>query len=250
MPEMSKYEHGVPSWVDIGTPDPPAALRFYRELFGWDAQDMGEEAGHYTIVSKKDKQVAAISPAQDPGPPRWTTYVNVDDIDAVNAKVASAGGKVIVAPMDVMSAGRMAIFADPTGGVIAAWQPGEHIGAQLVNEVGALIWNELSTSDLPRAKAFYSGVFGWGWGGSDQYAEVQVSGRSVGAAMPRPQGMPAEVPDHWLVYFASDDIDGDFRRATDLGATGLVDPTDVPGDSGRFAVLADPQGAMFGLYKG
>ena len=81
MPEMTRYEHGVPSWVDIGTHDLGAGVRFYSELFGWDGQDMGEEAGHYTIAAKDGKQVAAISPAQDPGPPRWTTYINVDDVD-------------------------------------------------------------------------------------------------------------------------------------------------------------------------
>ncbi len=73
---------------------------------------MGEEAGHYTIVSKAGKQVAAISPAQNAGPPRWTTYINVDDVDAVTKSAEAAGGTVIVAPMDVMSAGRMAIFRD------------------------------------------------------------------------------------------------------------------------------------------
>ena len=172
MPEMTRYEHGVPSWVDIGTPDPQAALAFYASLFGWQGQDMGEEAGHYTIVSKDGKQVAAISPAQDSGPPRWTTYINVDDVDSVTKNAESAGGAIIVAPMDVMNAGRMAIYRDTTGAFIAAWQPADHIGAQLVNEPGALTWNELSTSDLAKSKAFYSETFGWGWGGSDEYAEV------------------------------------------------------------------------------
>jgi predicted enzyme related to lactoylglutathione lyase len=249
MPEMTKYEHGVPSWVDIGTPDPSASVRFYSELFGWAGQDMGEEAGHYTIVSKDGKQVAAISPAQDPGPPRWTTYINVDDVDEAASKAASAGGQVIVAPMDVMDAGRMAIFMDTTGAVIAAWQAGQHLGAQLVNEPGALIWNELSSSDVAQSKAFYSAVFGWGWGGSNDYAEPQVSGRTIGGLMPRRPDMPAAVPDSWLVYFGSADVDGDVKKATDLGASVIAPPADIPG-TGRFAVLMDPQGAAFALFQG
>lgn len=249
MPEMTRYDHGVPSWVDIGMADPKAGFAFYGELFGWEGQDMGEEAGHYTIASKGGKQVAAISPAQDdPGPPRWTTYVNVDDIDAVAQKAKSAGASVVVEPMDVMTAGRMAIFQDTTGAFIAAWQPQEHLGAQLVNEPGAFVWGELATSDLAKSKAFYSDVFGWGWAGPDEYAEAQVAGRTVCGVMPRPEGMPSEVPDHWLVYFGATDVDADADRATGLGATILVDPTDIPG-TGRFAVLADPQGAAFGLYK-
>lgn len=249
MPEITHYEHGVPSWVDMGTPDPAAAVRFYSGLFDWESQDMGEEAGHYTIVTRGGKQVAAISPAQDPGPPRWTTYVNVDDVNAVAAKAEAAGGTVIMAPMDVMTAGRMAIFADTTGAVVAAWQPRDHLGAQLVNEPGAFIWSELATSDRAKSKAFYSAVFGWGWSGSDDYAEAQAAGRTVGGVMPRPEDMPAEVPDGWTVYFGSDDVDGDVKKAAAAGASVVVEPTDIPG-TGRFAVLIDPQGAVFALFKG
>lgn len=249
MPEMTRYEHGVPSWVDIGTPDPQAALAFYASLFGWQGQDMGEEAGHYTIVSKGGKQVAAISPAQDAGPPRWTTYINVDDVDAVTKNAESAGGAIIVAPMDVMNVGRMAIYRDTTGAFIAAWQPADHIGAQLVNEPGTVTWNELSTSDLAKSKAFYSEAFGWGWGGSDEYAEAQVSGRTIGGVMPRRPDMPSDVPDHWLVYFGSADVDADAKKAAELGGRVAVEPTDIPG-MGRFAVLLDPQGAAFAIYKG
>lgn len=249
MPEMSKYEHGVPSWVDLSTPDLAAGVRFYSDLFGWDAQDMGEEAGHYTIVSKAGKQVAAIMAAQDPGPPHWTTYVNVDDADAVVKNAESAGGTIIVAPMDVMTAGRMAIFADTTGAVIGVWQPRDHLGAQVVNEPGTFTWSELATSDLAKSKAFYAEVLGWGFGGSDEYAEAQVSGRTIGGVMPRPPQLPAEVPDHWLVYFGATDVDADVAKATGLGATAVVEPTDIPG-TGRFAVLVDPQGAAFALFQG
>lgn len=249
MAEMSRYEHGVPSWVDMGAPDPQAALSFYSELFGWEGQDMGEEAGHYTIVSKGGKMVAAISPAQQPGTPWWATYVNVDDVDEVTKRVEVAGGEVVVAPMDVMSAGRMAVYRDTTGAVISAWQPAQHLGAQLVNEPGAFSWCELATSDLEKSKRFYAEVFAWGWGGAPEYAEVQVSGRSVAGVMPRPDTIPAEVPDHWLVYFGASDVDADSAHAVSLGATQVVAPTDVPG-AGRFAVLLDPQGAAFALFRG
>jgi uncharacterized protein len=173
----------------------------------------------------------------------------VDDADEVARKAESAGGQVIVAPMDVMNAGRMAIFTDTTGAVIAAWQPAEHIGAQLVNEPGALIWSELSSSDVAKSKAFYSAVFGWGWAGGEDYAEAQVSGRTIGGLMPRRPDMPADVPDNWLVYFGSADVDADVKKATDLGASVIASPADIP-DTGRFAVLMDPQGAAFALFQG
>jgi len=249
MAEMTRYEHGVPSWVDMGAPDPQAALIFYSELLGWEGQDMGEEAGHYTIVSKNGKMVAAISPAQQqPGPPWWSTYINVDDVDQVTKKAEAAGGEVVVAPMDVMTAGRMAVYRDTTGAFISAWQPQDHPGAQLVNQPGAFCWCELGSSDLEKSKRFYADVFGWGWGGAPEYAEAQVAGRSIAGVMPRPEAIPAEVPDHWLVYFGASDVDGDAHKAQSLGATQVVEPTDIP-NMGRFAVFLDPQGAVFALYK-
>jgi len=246
--EMTRYDHGVPSWADIGVHDVPAGVAFYSALLGWEGQDLGPEAGHYTIMSKDGRQVAALSTAQDPGPPHWTTYINVDDVDAVAKKAGEAGGAIVVPPMDVMTAGRMLILRDTTGAFIAAWQPRDHIGAQLVNEPGAMIWNELSTSDLGASKAFYTAVFGWSWGGAEEYAEFQVGGRTVGGVMARPAGMPAEVPDNWLVYFGSTDVDADAERATGLGASVIVEPTDIPG-TGRFVVLVDPEGAAFALFK-
>jgi hypothetical protein len=247
MPEMTKYDHGVPSWVDIGSPDPQASLAFYKALFGWEGEDMGEEAGHYTIVSVNGKQVAAISPAQDPGPPRWTVYVNVDDVDAVTKKVEKAGGKVVVPPMQVMTAGKMAVYTDTTGAYISAWQPGDHLGAQLVNEPGTFVWAELQSSDLAASKKFYGEVFGWSWGGGADYAEVVVAGRSVSGVMPRPEGMPADLPDHWITYFGTADVDKSVDLAKSLGASVAAGPIDIP--QGRFAVLIDPQGAAFAIFK-
>lgn len=249
MPEMTRYEHGVPSWVDIGMHDLAAGVGFYTALFGWTGQDMGEETGHYTIALKDGKQVAAIAPAQDAGPPRWTTYVNVDDVDQVARTAEAAGGKTLVAPMDVLGEGRMAMFTDTTGAPIAAWQPARHLGAQLVNEPGALVWNELTTSDLAKSKAFYATVFGWGWAGDDQYAQAQVGGRSIAGVLPRPADIPADVPDSWQVYFGAADVDASTAQAVDLGATVLASPMDIPG-MGRFSVLSDPQGAVFALFAG
>jgi len=248
MPEMTKYDHGVPSWADIGTPDPQAALTFYKGLFGWDGMDMGEDAGHYTICTINGKQVAAISPAQDPGPPRWTTYINVDNVDDVTKKCEAAGGTVVLAPMDVMDVGRMAIFQDTTGAYIAVWQAKQHIGAELVNEPGAMIWNELNTADLAKSKQFYGEVFGWTFAGGDDYGEAQVAGRTIAGIMPRPAEMPKEVPDHWGVYFGSADVDASVKKVTDSGGQLLAGPTDIP--QGRFAVVMDPQGAAFGIFKG
>ena len=161
--EMKSYGHGVPSWVDVGCRDTVAAAAFYNALFGWDVQPGPPEAGGYAVAHLRGKSVAGLGPIPDPAtPPFWLTYVNVDSADEIVDKVTANGGHVFSPPMDVLDFGRMAVFADPMGAVLGAWQPGSHMGAELINEPNTLCWSELLTSDVEASKAFYGAVFGWG----------------------------------------------------------------------------------------
>src|SRR4051812_4349802 len=115
MPEFSGYAAGVPCWVDLGTPDVDASVSFYGELFGWETDDLGEEAGGYRLFRLNGKQVAGVGPVQDEQqPPAWTTYMSSDDADATVKKVdgAGGGGEVTFEPRD-SPAGRFAGVADP-----------------------------------------------------------------------------------------------------------------------------------------
>lgn len=250
MPTRTSYEPGTPSWADLASADLAASTSFYSSLFGWDAVDQGADAGHYHMFEKGGVPVAGAGPIMMEGqPPAWTTYISVSDADAAIAKVEAAGGTVFVAPMDVLDVGRMAVFADPTGAAAAVWQPRRHVGAGLVNEPGALAWNELNTRDVAGAKSFYAAVFGWqgetGDMGGMQYTMWKLGGEDVGGMMTMPAEVPAEVPAHWLTYFGTADCDASVAAATGSGATLFAGPIDIP--AGRFAVLADPAGAMFGV---
>jgi len=249
--ELERYEHGVPSWVDLGSADVPKAKEFYRGLFGWNTPDGPAEAGGYTVCDLGGKTVAGLGPNMNPGsPPHWSTYVNVESADETIAKVEANGGTVYMPPMDVMEAGRMAVFADSAGAAIGLWQPNQHIGAQLVNEPGTYCWSELMTDELAAAKVFYNAVFGWdaetqGPEGPGGYTEWKVGGRSVGGMMAKPDAMPADTPSFWGVYFAVADTDASVSRARGLGASVLMPATDI--EPGRFATLSDPGGAMFNV---
>jgi uncharacterized protein len=250
MGERNGYVPGTPSWVDIGT-DIEGAKTFYGGLFGWTTMDAGppEETGGYGFFLADGKFVAGYGPQQNPGPPAWTTYVDVTDADAVVGKVQAAGGTVVVPPMDVMTAGRMAVFQDHQGAFISVWQAGEHRGAQLVNEPGAWCWSELNTRDVEGSKSFYSAVFGWDptthGEGPGAYTEFQVAGNSVAGMMAMPPMVPAQVPAHWLVYFAVADTDAAVARIGELGGALTAGPMDV--EPGRLAVVTDPQGGFFGV---
>jgi len=246
--EIDRYEPGVPSWIDIGSPDPQGAADFYGALFGWDAHEGPPETGGYRVAMVRDRAVAGIGPQQSPGPPVWATYVAVVNADETAATVLTAGGQVLVAPMDVLDVGRMAVFVDPQGAVFSVWEAGTHPGAQLVNEPGTWSWSELLTNDVGAAEGFYGDVFGWtantaGGGPSGAYAEWQVSGRSVAGMMRKPPTMPAEIPPHWAVYFAVVDADTATARIAELGGTVHMAPMDI--EPGRFATVADPFGGVF-----
>jgi len=255
MPERTSYTQGTPNWVDLQTSDQDAAKAFYAGLFGWTYDDQPMPQGPvYSMALLGGHPVAAIAP-QSPEmaaagvPPMWNTYIAVDSVDEAAGKVEAAGGKVAMAPFDIMDAGRMAFVLDPAGAPVALWQAGQHIGATLVNEPGTLTWNELITAD-PGAFKFYSDVLGlststmdMGAGGGE-YTMFEVGGQPVGGSMP-PQA--PGVPNHWHVYFAVDDADATAAKAAELGGTVIMPPFDTP--VGRIAVLGDPQGAVFSVIK-
>jgi predicted enzyme related to lactoylglutathione lyase len=243
--ERKSYVPGTPSWVDLGTAGTEAAARFYGELFGWSvAFDPRPEAGGYGMFTLRGRNVAGIGPQANPGPPYWAVYVSVADVDETVGKIAGEGGKLLAGPMDVFTAGRMAVAQDTAGTVFSVWQPGDHIGAEIVNEPGAFIWNELATTDLARARDFYRSVFGWGTqagAGGDNAAIFTVGDNVVCGAHAANPGEPQA----WVAWFAVDDCDASTAKATGLGGSVFMPPTDL--DFGRGAVLGDPQGAAFGI---
>ncbi len=244
--ERTDYEPGTPCWVDLGTTDVEGAARFYGELFGWTAVDQGAEFGGYRMCELRGRPVAGLGPVPAPEvPPNWTTYVSVADADIAVKAVTAAGGQVLVEPMDIPSTGRMALFADAAGAPFGVWQPRGFAGAELVNEPGALCWNELTTRHRDAEIAFYQSVFGWRREAQPDYDVWRLGEARVAGMMVMDERWPADVPDHWMVYFAVPDADDAVARVSELGGRIVVPPTEVP--VGRFTVLTDPQGALFSV---
>jgi uncharacterized protein len=252
MGDRTSHAPGTFSWTDLATTDPDAAKRFYTSLFGWDYEDqpMPGDAGAYTMLRRDGKDVAALFQAREGMPTAWSSYVTVESADATAAKAAEVGGTLLAEPFDVMDAGRMALIQDPSGAVVAVWEPHGSIGATWVNGPGALSLNQLNTTDPEAAQRFFSELFGWRTEevseGDQRYWAVYNGDRLNAGMMQLPPDAPA--PPHWLVYFGSEDVDVDAGRIGDMGGQVMVPPTDVPG--GRILVAQDPQGAVFGLFAG
>lgn len=117
---------------------------------------------------------------------------------------------------------------------------------------GRFVWYELMTTDLSAAESFYTRIVGWGvapFEATDTPYTMWMNGDApVGGLMALPEpAREAGTPPHWIAYISVPDIEMAFARATDLGARALTEIMEEA-SVGRFAVLADPQGALFALY--
>ncbi|NHZ71381.1 MAG: VOC family protein [Proteobacteria bacterium] len=254
MSEVTSYAPGTPSYIDLATTDQDAARTFYTKLFGWEAEDMpiDDKGNSYTMFRKNGKDVAALY-TMDPQmsaqgvPPYWATYITVADVDASAEAVKAAGGRVLAEPFDVFTAGRMAAVVDPQGAAFNMWQPRDSIGAYLVNEPGALMWNELQVHDTAASETFYGEVFGWEAESAEMPTGTYTSfklGEAYVGGMVQIQPEWGDSPSAWLVYIAVDDCDRAIDTATSNGAKVIMPPMEVP-EIGTFALLQDPQGAVF-----
>jgi predicted enzyme related to lactoylglutathione lyase len=252
MPEVTSYTTGRPCWADVTSPDVDAAAEFYAELFGWVAEkDPRSEAGGYTMFSRNGKHVAAASlPQQEGIPPHWTVYLASDDVEATAAAIREAGGTVLLEPFDVFDSGRMSVAADPGGAAFGIWQAGSHVGSQLASEPGTLNWAEVQTRDRGSAQPFYERVFGYTsetmeMGPSGEYVVFNLGGRpTAGLVEIRSDWGDGTVPSNWSVVFEVAECDPAVAKVQELGGSLLHGPGDIPG-IGRFAVVADPWGAVF-----
>ena len=243
-----------PAWVDLATSDAEAARNFYSELFGWEMEVSDDpQYGGYATAKVGGHSAAGIGPKQDPNMPNvWSLYIGTDDVDALADQVTQAGGKVVAPPFDVGDQGRMAVFQDPSGAFISAWQTAQMSEFEF-DKPNTFGWAELNARGVENVVPFYEKLFGWKTNlqefdpSQPPYRELQLDGRPILGAWEMNPQMPPEVPSYWQIYFNVDDVDASYQKALSLGATEMLAPQDFPG--GRFAILNDPQGASFALLK-
>lgn len=248
---------GAPTWVDLGSSDVPASMAFYSALLGWEFEEPDPDFGGYTNAWLDGKRVAGLGPTMagpgQPAPPdAWMIYLAAHDINATIDSVSGAGGATLVPSMQVGDFGTMAVVTDAAGAALGLWQPGTHTGTDRTGATGTPSWHELHTKDFAADLAFYSTVFGTAWtsvGDTDdfRYSQMNIAGENCAGMMDGSRFLPPEVPSHWSVYFAVDDLDASLARATELGATVTQGPDVTP--RGRLASLTDPTGAIVKLHQ-
>jgi predicted enzyme related to lactoylglutathione lyase len=244
------WSPGMFVWRELMTDDVDRARRFYGDLFGWSwkGQEMGPD-GTYWLASRDGQGVCGVmqKPAGVPMPSAWSSYVLVDDVDAVAARCKAAGGRVLRAPADIPDIGRFAVIADPWGAVLEPFHAVSGESAPPARPgVGTFCWETLVTPDPTAAIAFYGKVIGFGTGRAPSgQGTIFTAGKAqVADLQPAPTGGPS----YWATYVAVEDAAAARDRAARLGGRVIVPRIDVP-KVGTVAVIADPSGASLGLFQ-
>ena len=254
---VESYLQGTPCWVDLVTTDVVSAREFYGSLFGWqyDAYPMGPpEAGlTYYMSTLHGKNVAGLMQDFDDAAEtdvHWNTYLAVDDADAAAARAVEAGGTLVRPVDEIPGSGRIGSLLDPSGAAIGLWQTTGHIGSAVVNEPGAVIWNELRSGDVASTLPFYEAVAGMETTteeaeGLGDYTQFFVDGKSIAGGVAT---STADSRNAWNIYFAVDDVDASVEKVLALGGA-VRQPAFDAGGVGRMAGVTDPQGAAFWLIS-
>ncbi|OKK18148.1 hydrolase [Streptomyces sp. CB00455] len=256
---MAEFPEGAPCWVDAMFTDVEGAKSFYGEVLGWTFGESSSEYGNYTQAYSGGKAVAAVVPPM-PGadaPSQWCLYFASPDAAATAEKIKSAGGELLMEPMQVGTFGTMLIAKEPSGAVFGVWQPGGHKGFEKQGEPGAYCWAEVFTRDPAAADAFLPKVFPYGeqqmeTGDDPETAGMDFKVFSLGGPespvlgrMKMGDEFPPQVPSYVQVYFAVPDCDEAVAKTQERGGRLHFGPMDSP--FGRFAAVTDPQGAAFAV---
>jgi uncharacterized protein len=239
---------GTPTWIELGVPDLERAMAFYGSLFGWEFDVGPAESGRYAACLLRGRRVAGIAPDPDPDDTRrqWTVYLATADCDGTARRVTAAGGTLVEGPMDLGDQGRVALAVDPVGARFGLWQGRAHVGAEVVNEPGSLVRNDLVTPAPEPARAFYAAVFGFTLDrnqdlpGFDFTFLRRPDGHEIGGVM----GLQDAPGSAWTTTFEVADADAVVERATAGGGS-----AGAPEDFiyGRMATITDPFGAEFSV---
>lgn len=251
MTVVTNHRLGEPCWVDYVSSDVPRARDFYADLFGWKAEE--SRSGEYVTFRRDGRAVAGLGPrVGDVRADAWLTYLLVDDAEESLRAATAAGAQVVVPAQAVGSDGTLAVVDDPGGALVGMWDPVDHRGFDLVDEVGAPSWHELYARNYAAQVDFYGRVFGWrtrvlGDTADFRYVTFGEDDDPAGGVFDADGMLPEGVSSHWVVYFGVADAAAASQRVIELGGTVVRDPWDS--EFGRFAQVTDPLGGLFFLHE-
>jgi predicted enzyme related to lactoylglutathione lyase len=252
----TEHHVGKVIWAELVTPKLNEAEHFYAGLFGWTFKEQAPADSHYAVALLNGEPVAGMihHPLREgeKRQPYWLTFIAVQDVDAVERIAVSNGGKIVVAPRTYSLRGRQAVLTDPQGAPFAIIASLSGDPPDYLAENGAWIWSSLLTRDPEAGVTFYQNVFGYeafDLQSADGRQHVVLSSEDMARASVN--AMPLDAAHrqpHWLNFIRVADATETATKAVALGGKVLVAPR-VDRHGGKFAVIADPAGAPFGVME-
>jgi predicted enzyme related to lactoylglutathione lyase len=235
------------TWHELFTDDVDKAVDFYTGLLDAEIETAPMEGFDYKMLKWNGQAHAGFvpKPEEDMGAPNhWYGYVGVDDTNASAEKAKSLGAQVYHEG-EVPDMLRFAVLGDPQHATFGVLQSLGQNGGDAPS--GLFVWDELHSAEPDAEGSFYSSLFGWSVNDMmEGYRSFNEGETMVGGLAAEQGGSPGA---YWLSYLGVGDVDASAAKATSLGATQMMAPTDIEG-VGRFSVLTDPTGAAFGLFTG
>lgn len=236
------WTHGTPTLLTLTTPDPRAAAELYANLFAWDLEYRGDDV----VATIAGHLVAAFFAGAEPR--GWSTHLIVDDI-YVAMGTARAAGAQMSDPRRLEGYGILALGRDPQGAELGLWQPDRP--ESLVAQEGTLLWSELMVRDVPAAKTFYDILMDARFEEVDEDADYLTlhtrDGELVAGLGRIDEEYGDDVPNHWMPYFDTDDLEETFALAGAVGGEPIMGPT--TGEFGEIAIVVGTAGEVFGLMQ-
>lgn len=234
----------VITWHELYTSDVESASHFYAELLGLELETVDMGGFEYPMLKKDGRTHAGFARKDEEHaevPAHWYPYVRVDDVDGKIEQATGLGAELYMGPADVGDDLRFAVLGDPQHATfgLMSWTEDP--------PTGVFAWDELYALDVDAAVDFYGALFGWTTSPShlDWYRLIDSGEQHIAGLMKNPDEAPVAA---WGTHFAADDVEATAARAQELGAEVRLQPT-TDEQVGTYAMLADPTGALFGLYR-
>lgn len=248
-------------WRDLLTDDPAASQRFYGELFGWTFESVGAASNlksdaAYTLIRHNGKLIGgmidtlALNGRRDIS--QWIVLMSVEDIDARVKTVTAGGGEVITPPTDMQNRGRLAVIRDAEGALLGLLETRDGDPRDSEPEIDGFLWDELWTTDVAGAGAFYNDLAGLTVDTVDidndeetapTYSLLKAGDTPRFGIMPNPlEGLDPV----WVSYIRVEDPAAITSRVAALGGRVIVEAGPRP-IGGEVAFVAGPSGAGIAL---
>lgn len=255
-PASDEHHPGQVIFLELVTPDIAGAKQFYGRLLGWAFRDIAADGTTYAEASIDGRPVAGL--VQRPMPPgqqhqpAWLGFFAVADVDAAVKVALERGAKLVFPAHSFPNRGREAVLADPQGAVFAVLASSSGDPPDFLAAPGEWIWSSLITTDPDTDAAFYQALFGYEVfelpaepGAQHLLFASQNYARASDNSLPQ---QAPDLPPHWLNYVRVEDATKMAAQAVALGGRVLVEPH-LDRQGGKLAIVADPQGAPFGLLE-